>query len=411
MPLRRRGAAGPAPAGAPAQDNLSPAMSAAAAAARGGVDEDSTMFFPGPNSAAPRTAERPPGRAPARDDDFGPSAFDAPPFDPLDDPKAGDPAAMLAARAEPLGGAGKGAANRTRGTRPAPGGKGGPGAKGTRGAKGARGGTAPAVPRSAATRSAPKSRKPKEPSTLLLGLGLGAVILAGIAAAYFLTRGGDDDQVASDPITVVEEETTDPTDAGEAVTDTDVAGPETTTPPVVEFDAAAVGPIMAGTEYTINVAGGPTDATYQLLVDGVAAAEPAPQLAPVVFAQGRHLVEVKITNATGETSTPPVVVYAAEEAAPGVTFRANLASVNTDPNVEGWAEAVRRFDEFVAAGHTELQLLPSDWYPSLAPGYWNLFVGGFGTRAEAITYCEGFGLSVPDQCFAQEFDPAAPAGG
>lgn len=388
-------------------------MSAAAAAARGGVDEDSTMFFPGPNSASARTAERAPGRAPGRNDGVGPSAFDAPAFDPLDDPKAGDPAASLAARAEPLAAA-KGGPDRSRGGRPAPSAKGGAGARGGRAAaKGARGGGTGSVPRTAASRSASKSRKPKEPSTLLLGLGLGAVILAGIAAAYLLTRGGDETEaVAPDTSEVIEEESTASTGPdSEAITDADVAGPETTTPPVVEFDAAAVGPIMAGTEYTINVAGGPTDANYQLLIDGVAAAEPAPQLAPVVFAPGRHLVEVAISSASGDTATPPVVVYAAEEAAPGVVFRANLASINTDPNIEGWAEAVRRFDEYVAAGHTDLQLLPSDWYPSLTAGYWNIFVGGFGTAAEAEAYCEGFGLAIPDQCFPVRFDPDAPAGG
>ncbi len=377
-------------------------MSAAAAAARGGVDEDSTMFFPGPNSSPAPMKER----GPAVNDDFGPSAFDAPAFDPMDDPKAGDPAAMLAARAEPLGGGAKVAPNRAR-NRPAPGAKGAPAPNAGRGAKGARAG---AAPRSAASRSS--SRKPKEPSTILLGLGLGAVILAGIAAAYFLTRGDEETDAAgtTDTTEQVAEETTDSTTA-EAVTDEEVAGPESDAPPVVEFDAAALGPIMADTEYTINVAGGPADATYQLLVDGVAAAEPAPTLAPVTFAQGRHLLEVKITSATGESATPPVVVYAAQEAAPGVTFRANLASINVDPNIEGWAEAVRRFDEYQAAGHTEVELAPSDWYASLTPGYWNIFVDGFGTAAEAETYCEGFGLTIPDQCFPVRFDPAAPAGG
>ena len=66
---------------------------------------------------------------------------------------------------------------------------------------------------------------------------------------------------------------------------------------------------------------------------------------------------------------------------PEASYRANLSSVNVAE--EGWAEAVRQFDEFVAAGHAELELMPSDWFPSLVPGYWNLFVDGFGTRDEA----------------------------
>ena len=72
---------------------------------------------------------------------------------------------------------------------------------------------------------------------------------------------------------------------------------------------------------------------------------------------------------------------------------------------------MRQFDEFVAAGHTDGQLMPSDWFPSLTPGYWNIFVGGFSDKPAAVTYCEAVGLAGPDQCFPQFFDPDASAGG
>ena len=54
---------------------------------------------------------------------------------------------------------------------------------------------------------------------------------------------------------------------------------------------------------------------------------------------------------------------------------------------------------------------PVDRVPSLAQGYWNLFVGGFPDSDAAKAYCEQNGLSVPDQCFAVYADPNAPAGG
>ena len=65
-------------------------------------------------------------------------------------------------------------------------------------------------------------------------------------------------------------------------------------------------------------------------------------------------------------------------------------------------QAIRQFDEYRAAGHDALQLLP------ISPGYWNLFIGGLGEdRAAAQTYCESFNLAVPDQCFPTYYEPTA----
>ena len=252
---------------------------------------------------------------------------------------------------------------------------------------------------------------------MLLGLGLGLVILAGLAAFWFLTKDGGE-SVTSDEAASGESIADAPLDASPA-TDTaldtltsedDPAGPETTNPPQVSFDEAAVGPVAAGQEYTVGVNGGPTDAaTYQLFIDGEPSAEPAPTLAPVVFEPGRHLLEIAVSSpSAGEVSTTPVVVYAVGEIPGGVTYRANLSSVNVQ--TEGWAEAVRQFDDFSQA-HADLQLMPSDWFPDLVPGYWNLFVGGFGTDAEAKAYCTAAGLEIPVDCFSQQVNADTVASG
>lgn len=241
----------------------------------------------------------------------------------------------------------------------------------------------------------------------MIGLAVGAVLLAGAVAYFLFGRGGGDEgqQIVEQP---VETTAVNPleTTAPETTTTETVAGPETAEKPQVAFDQAAVGPINADEPYTISIVGGPADGMLQLLIDGAPAAEPAPELAPVTFTPGRHLLEVKVTSATaGEVSTTPVLVYAVDAGPSEVTYRANLASVNVDPNIEGWAEAVRRFDEFVANGHTDLKLMPSDRYPSLTPGYWNLFVDGFGSASEAEAYCEAAGLAVPLDCFPVRIDP------
>lgn len=388
-----------------ATQSLSPAMSAAAAArAKVAGDEDSTIFFPGPADypTSTKSASAPPGVKDfdsLSDFDEISSRYDAPdPFAPLDDLTKEPTPALLAAKAEPLGaGSGGRAPSRAKpGRQQRP----------SRSAKGAE-----AVRASKAKgRPSSKRKKPREPSKLVLGLGVLVVILAGVGAAYFLTRGDGDpnptgDQLASDDGAGL---TDDSLQTSDALTEEEVAAPATGFPAVVIFDEAAVGPIQANTSYQIAVGDGPGSAQYQLLVDGIPEADPAPELPPVIFEAGRHLLVIEITSPEGSSSTDPVVVYAVGEI-PGVGFRANLSSVNVE--AEGWAEAVRQFDEFVAAGHTDLELMPSDWFASLVPGYWNIFVGGFDSSGEATDYCDGFGLAVPDQCFSQRFDPDAPAGG
>jgi hypothetical protein len=248
---------------------------------------------------------------------------------------------------------------------------------------------------------------------VLLGAGVVAILLAGFASAYFLTRGGDESVDTLNPDgTDSSIESTQPTDGtgatveGEPTQSTAPAPVEG--PPTVVFNEAAVGPIEAGIPYTLSVQNSPPGASFQLLVDDVPVAEPAPELAPTTFEPGRHLLVINITSAAGATATGPVLVFALPETPPAA-WRANLSSVNIE--AEGWAEAVTRYDAYVEAGHTDLQLLPSARVPSLTQGYWNIFVGGFADSAAATAYCEQSGLSVPDQCFAVYADPNAPAGG
>ncbi len=325
-------------------------------------------------------------------DEFG-GRYDVPgAFEPTDDYDRELTPALLAARAEPLSDAPTAVRRPPR--MPSSAGR-------SRASEAAKASKARAANR----------RKPKEPSKLLLGAGVVAILLAGFATAYFLTRGGDDttdDLVpeSADPST----ESTATTDPAAAETDA-TASPQATEPsgpPTVAFNEAALGPIEAGVPYTLGVQNSPADATYQLLVDDVPVNDPAPELPPTTFEPGRHLLVINIESPAGPTSTGPVLVYALGPT-PEASWRANVSSV--DIETEGWGEAVAQFDSFVAAGHTDLQLLPSDRVPALAQGYWNLFVGGFPDRDAAVAYCEQSGLSVPDQCFAVFADPNAPAGG
>ncbi len=349
-------------------------------------DEDTRFMAPAPGPAAPPP---PPPPGPPIDDidpfghpDLDDDAFAAQ-FGPVDDDIDREPTpALLAARAEPLGGGGGGSPS---GRRP-------------------RSGRSRASEAARSSRAGSRGRrKPKEPSRILIGLGLVAVLLAGFAAAYFLTQrsGSDDADTAADTQaptdTSVPSETT-ASSAVDATTETSAppAGSEAEQP-VVVFDEAAIGPIVAGQSYNLSVRGGPAEASYQLLIDGVAAADPAPELAPVVFSEGRHLLEVMITSPAGDAETRPVLVYATPAEAAPPTWRANLKSVDIEG--EGWGLAVQAFEEFTDAGHENLQLAPSSFYPNLAQGYWNIFVGGFPDQASAEAYCAQYGLTVPVDCF------------
>ena len=283
----------------------------AAVRGRGGldVDEESTRFFGRPSGRSgqsPTSVDQFDTAVMDGYDDFG-SRYDVPgAFEPTDDFDREPTPALLAAKAEPLSDS-PGSARRPNRKPTSP--------NRSKASEAARASKARAANR----------RKPKEPSKLLLGAGVVAILLAGFATAYFLTRGGDDGQNAD-----LATESTDPsTDSTAAGTDSTVAGSDQTTgssvaeptgPPTVAFNEAALGPIEAGVAYTLGVQNAPPDATYQLLVDDVPVNEPAAELPPTTFEPGRHLLVINIDSPAGPTSTGPVLVYAL-----GPTPEASLA--------------------------------------------------------------------------------------
>jgi hypothetical protein len=143
-----------------------------------------------------------------------------------------------------------------------------------------------------------------------------------------------------------------------------------------------------------------------VIVDGREQGEPIDYLPDLVLPEGRHSIVIEVVYQGETATTNPVEVYVLAPD-PTASYRANLSSVSVLE--QGWGEALRQFDEFRAAGHEQLRLSPSDPYPSLLPGYWNIYVDGFASRDEASAYCEGSGLIIPDQCFPSPFDPDAPA--
>lgn len=370
--------------------------------------------------------------APGVRGDMPPSSYDDPDgFDSLTYLRHEPTPALLAARAEPLGDPtpsrrtprAKPAGKPPKGGRPAKTGS-RPAGPATRSNRPSRPGAPSEAGRSTKSRAQAQQaarRKPKEPSKGLLALAAVGVILIGVAAGYWLTnRNKDDaptDAVAAPTATTVTPGATGSTGAvaGDP-TATTVAGTGVApggVKPAVMFNEAAEGPVPSNTPFAISVQNPPADATtYLLKVDDQPVGAPAAQLAPYTFTPGRHLLQIEIGAPSGNIATDPVVVYALGET-PGRTYRANLSSVSTDktqPNA-GWAEAVKQFDAFYAQGHTNVKLMPSDPYPSLKPGYWNIFVDGFADATAAEAYCTEHGLAVPGQCFPKLFDPAAPASG
>ena len=285
-----------------------------------------------------------------------------------------DPA-TLAARQEPLGGArqrGRGGPQRVK--------AGGPGPR--------------------------RNNKPSEPSKIVLALGLSVVVIAAIVAVIVLNNGGDDtaegDSEATNADVVQDTETT-------ASSTPSVQNTVTVAAPNIAFDAAAKGPVESATPYQLDVKDGPEGATlYQVVVDDVPQGEAAALLPPVSFEPGYHVVRIDVTHPSGVVSSKPVAVYALA-ASPEVTYRANLASVSVAD--QGWEQAVISYQDFVKAGHTELEIYPSDRIPNLPTGFWNLFVGGFESAEAANGYCQQMGLEVGVTCFSVKADPnAAPAG-
>ena len=256
-----------------------------------------------------------------------------------------------------------------------------------------------------------RKQKPKEPNKLLLGLAVGLVVLVGVAVAYLFTRGDD---------TTTTEVADAAPEAAESVDDPEAAPLEDATPtdevdalaaepepavdePTLFFDEAQTAPLQQGETYSIDLVGEPEGSLLQVVVDDIPQGAPGEVLPDLILPAGRHSLYIEITNGAEVTQSTPVNVYVLGPE-PVQGYRANLSSV--DIQTEGWAEAIRQFDEFRAAGHEGLQLAP------LTDGYWNIFVPGLGEELSgATTYCEQFGLEVPVDCFAVYYEPTgAPTG-
>lgn len=245
--------------------------------------------------------------------------------------------------------------------------------------------------------------KPQEPNRLVLGLAIVLVVLAGAAVAWWLTRGdgtGEGDQTAT------EDTVPETTDTSVPTTDTTPAAPAADTPvldvPELSLVGVEPGPLDPAVTYSIELLGASAGSSLQVVVDGVPQGQPDLLLPDLILPPGRHTLTVSVTNAAEAKTSTPVEVYVLGPP-PAAGKIANLASI--DQINEGWAEALRRYDEYRDAGHQNLQMLP------ITPGYWNIFVPDVGADDAAIkAYCEGFGLAVPDQCFAKSFDPATYTG-
>lgn len=176
-------------------------------------------------------------------------------------------------------------------------------------------------------------------------------------------------------------------------------------PLVLSFEEGSSGPVDAGSSYDLAVAGAEEATAFRIIVDGEPIGTASAELEPFVPIAGRHSVAVEATRGDDVSRTDVVEIYAVG-ALPDAGFRANLVSITARP--DNWPAAISRFDELVAEGHTDLQLLPSDRFPTLPGGFWNVFVPGFrDNRGAGLDYCARFELSIPDECFVTFFDPNA----
>lgn len=244
------------------------------------------------------------------------------------------------------------------------------------------------------------ARARSRPARWMAGVAAALVLVSigiGGAALWTSRAGGDETTTGPDVST-----TTGP-DVSTSTGATDLPVPAGT--PVLRLAQAEFGPLDVNTSYPVSVSGAPEGATYQLLVDDAPTGQPSTTLSAFTpDAAGRHAVAVRATVAGADavTSEPIQIYVIGPVPAPG--FRANLQSVKSSP--ENWPKVLASFDDLTSAGHTGLLLLPSDRFASLKPGYWNLFVLGFGEdRQAAADYCTEFKLVMPDQCYVGRFDP------
>lgn len=247
-----------------------------------------------------------------------------------------------------------------------------------------------------------RPNKPQEPNRVVLFLAVVLVVLAGAAAAWWLTQGDaaeDGDPVATED---TETETGDSTSTTGTVVEDTVASEPVLDVPELSLAGVEPGPLDPSVTYSIELVGETPGSMLQVVVDGVAQGQPDLLLPDLILPSGRHTLVVTVTNGADVRTSTPVEVYVLGPP-PQAGMIANLASI--DMVNEGWEEAIRRFDGFRDAGHQDLQLLP------ITAGYWNIFVPDLGQDVAAVEdYCESMGLAMPDECFAKSFDPTTYTG-
>lgn len=247
---------------------------------------------------------------------------------------------------------------------------------------------APVAP-AATTMDVPPRPQPTEPTggvspSTVAAIVVGMIaLLAVVAGALFLSNRGNDEG-----------------DLGP------VAGVAELRPSVLDESGQVVdGPLQAERSYTVTVTDAPADATFRLVVDGQPVGQAGPGPVPYRASAGHHTVALEVTTGAGSTVGEAVSVYGLG-ATPAAGYRANLASIDIER--QGWDAAMDVFERLKADGHADLELMDTTGFPTLTPGYWTLYVPGFGADAGAAeAYCERFDLEIPTGCYAGFLDPPA----
>lgn len=183
------------------------------------------------------------------------------------------------------------------------------------------------------------------------------------------------------------------------------------------FAEAASGPLVAFEPHKVEVRGVRVGSSFRYLVDGQPTGDFTTEFLDFRPPEGRHEVAMEIMEESGGTFLTTAVPFYAVGRLPAAGFRANLSSVShidgdgVRNDQEQWSHALEVFDTLVSEGHGSLMLVDSNDYPNELPNFWNLYVPGFVDENAANQYCTDAGLQVPDQCFADFFDPASTAAG
>jgi hypothetical protein len=105
-------------------------------------------------------------------------------------------------------------------------------------------------------------------------------------------------------------------------------------------------------------------------------------------------------STNGSTDTTGTTPSSAPGGAPFVHPQAGnwIAVMASVPQGQGLPAAQQQLSNIVASV-PDAQLLNSDEYTSLRPGYYVVFEGAYSSRDAAVVECNAVGRSVPDECY------------